>query len=1074
MKLAKIKLINWHIFSNSTINLEGNTLITGENASGKSTLMDAIYFILSAGDKDHFNKAANQGSKRTLESYMRGKLGGEKNPNLRNGSDVISYIVLEFHDSKKNYSMALGAVMEIQSSQNAKYSFFVINNYEIKDFDFIKDKKPLNKKDFYNNLKALNYDYDTLPDTKRDLRKKIASDIFKIEDYKRFYDLLQNAISFKPITEVSTFVNDFLLKANPIDLSSLRSEIRAYQEIHRLIENEKEKILALTEFTPKAEKYIKYKKELKYFDILNNEIEIKRLEKSIKISETNLSKVETEILELVVKEKELEDSKESLSHQIKLLEDNETYKALLEKKKNLSELEHNLKNINYKISDFKNKLESEEKLASKLSLKLNVINDFNNKDYPRLKAHLENYKDSLENFDNDTREARTKLRGIKESNESLIKSKELELQNLEQGLNNYPEEVNALLDIAKDAIKSAFPKDLNPLCAPLCEFIEIKDLKWQDALEGYLNTRKFNLIVDPKYYTVVSKAYDKYKRERKVYGVGVVNVKKVREVSPLENSLAQKIEVKNKYANLYSNYLLSNLIAVDNIEDLENYDSAITSDVMVYKNYCLKATNPKFYEKPYIGKESRITRINLLKNEIKELKSETEKIIVKIDELSFKINLKNTTLINNLIETENYFPLKDSLDNQIKDLRISIEIDEKDTSLFEIGNKITRAKREREEAISRLESIKCDKSLKDQNKGQILKTISDNKATITEKENNRNNLLKNVDFADYDAFRNVYCLNDKFDFEQIEKNNKMELNYIYHNKDRLLSIMNNYTNKYKPSLAQIEENMQSYINEYYDLINRGVVEHEREAFEAYQRAESSFKEDFISKLKSKIEESQETLAKINKNLSLHPFGNDAEIYKFVYGASKDNEFANYYRIITSNKFMESKDLFTETLDEKDNSYMTDLFNHISMEIDSSEAEEKLDRYLDYRNYMNYDIKITNKYGEELFFSKINREKSGGETQTPFYIVIASCFDELMSKDFDKESTCQVVFDEAFNNMDESRIKSLMEFYKQLNVQIIIIVPSNRISAISPYMDTLIGITKINNHPYINVVLKDEK
>ena len=85
--------------------------------------------------------------------------------------------------------------------------------------------------------------------------------------------------------------------------------------------------------------------------------------------------------------------------------------------------------------------------------------------------------------------------------------------------------------------------------------------------------------------------------------------------------------------------------------------------------------------------------------------------------------------------------------------------------------------------------------------------------------------------------------------------------------------------------------------------------------------------------------------------------------------------------------------------------------------------------------------------------------------------MASCFDELMSKDGKVESTCQVLFDEAFNNMDESRIKSLMEFYKNLNIQILIVVPSNRIAPISPYMDTLIGITKVNNHPYISVIGK---
>ena len=66
MKLTKIKLINWHIFSDNVINLEGNLLITGENGNGKSTLIDAIFFVLSGGDEKNFNSAANEESKRNL------------------------------------------------------------------------------------------------------------------------------------------------------------------------------------------------------------------------------------------------------------------------------------------------------------------------------------------------------------------------------------------------------------------------------------------------------------------------------------------------------------------------------------------------------------------------------------------------------------------------------------------------------------------------------------------------------------------------------------------------------------------------------------------------------------------------------------------------------------------------------------------------------------------------------------------------------------------------------------------------------------------------------------------------
>ena len=107
-----------------------------------------------------------------------------------------------------------------------------------------------------------------------------------------------------------------------------------------------------------------------------------------------------------------------------------------------------------------------------------------------------------------------------------------------------------------------------------------------------------------------------------------------------------------------------------------------------------------------------------------------------------------------------------------------------------------------------------------------------------------------------------------------------------------------------------------------------VVRYEQQAKEAYERAETSFREDFLSKLKEKIEKSQKMLDKLNKSLDNHPFGNDAEKYKFYYEPTKDSEFYNYYRIIMSGKLMDAKDLFTEILDEKDASFMKDLFDKL--------------------------------------------------------------------------------------------------------------------------------------------------
>ena len=1070
MKLKKIKLINWHIFVDNTIKVDGNILITGENGCGKSTLMDAIYYILSGGDQYHFNKAANDGGQRTLESYMRGKIGSEKNPYLRPQSDIVSYIVLEYEDEKRKHSMVLGCEMEIISSTQPKNHFFVVNNYKINDEDFIKNKQIVEYKSFKANAKAMKYDFDELPDSKRDRCRRLAKDIFKLSDYKRYYDLLKSAICFKPISEVSTFVNGFLLQEDNINLDNLKEEIRSYQNIHKMVIKEKEKIELLKDFIPKAEKYIFNKNELKYFYVLKINSKIEKIKYLINRTNIELKRLEDEYNGLTLEEQSLSENRDRLILEIHELQKNESYKVLLNKKQTLENLKKELRVLNQYLSEFSKMLLEEQKVVRTLGFNYKFDEDYKQKDFGLLKAHFENYNDQLKELEEKTRSLIAETNYHLEENKKLINEKTRELENLNRGINNYPNDVNNLIEIAKSAIIEYNPKDKNPDVRPLCEYIEINDKKWANALEGYLNSRRFNLIFDPKYYDVVSEAYNKYKKERKVYIAGIVNVAKIPNNKTLKNSLMTKIYVKNKFASKYANYLLGDLICVEDVKELKFFESSITPDVMVYINYVQKATNPDIYKVPFIGRDSIKNRISILKDEIKELEDINSKYYEKLDDYNKIISNINNSVIGKLIKSDNYWTQISNKEESIERLEIEIKNDEKNTGLLEITERINDARKNltiTERSIN-ANNIKIKEN--NTNQGKLNQKLADNEAQLQEEQKNYNENLKNLDDKKYESLKEKYTSNGWLDSEQIDKDNDRAQKYNNAVCSSLISVMQKYTNTYKPSLNPIIENIDDYVNEYYDLNNRGIVQYEMDAKEAYERAEFSFREDFIAKLKEKIEKSQRMLDKINKNLALHPFGNDEEKYKFYYEPTKDSEFYNYYRIIMSGKLMETKDLFTEILDEKDYSLMNDLFGKISMETDTAKAEEEVERYLDYRNYMNYDIKITNKYGDISYFSKVNREKSGGETQTPFYIVIASCFDELMNKDSNKvESTCQVVFDEAFNNMDESRIKSLMEFYKKLNIQIIIIVPSNRISAISPYMDTLVGITKVNNHPYIRVV-----
>ena len=263
------------------------------------------------------------------------------------------------------------------------------------------------------------------------------------------------------------------------------------------------------------------------------------------------------------------------------------------------------------------------------------------------------------------------------------------------------------------------------------------------------------------------------------------------------------------------------------------------------------------------------------------------------------------------------------------------------------------------------------------------------------------------------------------------------------------------------------------------IVNDELAKLEPDVEKARERSVQELREHFISKIRNAITNAKIDINELNRVLRKHPFGTDNEVFEFYTQRSKDLLLSGVYRIaMDTNQDTVENNILTEDLDETSQETMKKVFEVLSTNEDDNDFKKLRKELLDYRNYLNYDIKINiNNSADTLFYSKNQDSKSGGETQTPFYALIAGAFQSVVSlPEKNKLSPCSlVVFDEAFNNMDGERIKQMLEFYKELNIQLIISVPSSRFGYISPFADNIISLAKVDNNVAVfETIAKEER
>ena len=1104
--ISKLRLINWHLFSNETVDIKNITFLTGANGTGKSTIIDAIQIIL-LGDTSgrNFNKAANDRTGRTLKGYLRCETGETKEGQvmcLRPGR-FTSYIALEIKDDKTNSVFTLGIVFDCFEDDSETHHFFYLNS------EFPKNK--------FTNAELLDKDTPR-PLTYKEL-SQVFSDTYSPSDFKffdtnilyqkfiteklgnlpdKYFSLFKKAVSFSPITNISSFITEFVCDVDyNIDIGPMRANIEQYKLLELEAKKLQTKIDSLEKIKTAYDEFQDVKDGLKLADYVANranyetyKLDLKKLKNKLEENKIRIEEIANSIQENDKQTADLRSEKESYFAKKVGSAGFSLSTALANKKEKLNERLSNLEN-NYKyISDTLNSLADDYLLKLDNLFKRIAIIDMNfiSEDESEL---LDDFKDEANGFidltkklksDIETREIEGKLIGeFQQEMTALHFSANKIVHLLENSVFNLGLKRDAIdgeisqIDAGHKPFNRTYLQVKSSLQAQLrethsaatvatyCDLVDITEPRWTRAIEAFIYNQKFNFFVDNQYYEEASKLLSRICREYGFYSVSIIDAEKLisKGFKANSGSVAEIIQTDHQGARAYTNFLLGRMKRCETFGEARAFGNGLLPNCTGYKNYASFYLNQRKAEVSFIGTKLDQATILAKKNEFSKLNAKLEKYNDLLNYFSQIANLEvlNSSQCNTFIVDVDEGIKADDLRSQIA--KLEEQMDEGDLSeVAEYDAKIASIDEDIKSLADAKERLLIERGgLETQNKNltkELIPAKTESLGFMGEKLLEYDPKMVEEKYAPFfdNAAENLPLnqIKQQAKAHYVQTQNKMK-NY----KSRLMDLRSKYVATYNLSYDITREDDNSDFDRELENLSKVLLPSYLKKIEnAHRKAIEEFKDDFIFKLRTSFEKISTQIDELNQALDSVRFGRDS--YKFSVEPNKD--YLEYYNMIMDDLLLNIGDSENEYL-EKYSGVMNNLFSMISESADQlgdvkSQILENVEKYTDYRTYLVFDLLVKRGENSASSLARTFKRQSGGETQTPFYISILASFAQLYrTSDENSDSIRLVIFDEAFSKMDGARIKEAVSLLRSFGLQAILSTPSEKLRDLSSEVDLVL-------------------
>ena len=1117
--LTRLRLINWHYFSNTTTPIKNITFLTGPNGAGKSTVIDALQIvILGSTAPSNFNKAAHEKGKsgRNLISYLRGKVGEEadgKAINVRTGV-FTSYIAIEIYDDIVQKTVTLGILFDVDQSDNPDKHFFYIDSpFPENDFSTKKigseKTRPLAYKEFSSYLASHyskdSYKFFSTDGEYREFSKEVFGNLSE-----NYFSLFKQAVAFAPITNITDFITQYIWNGDvQIDIEPMQKNIEQYRILQIEAKRLHEKKESLEKISSLYQEYVKRNQEYGLLSYLHNRVnyerglrDVEKLKSNLENDKKRFAEVNDLIAELdkriidlnndlgSYQAKVYQSDNYSLAEKINLQKETLTgniatiQMAIEQVKSNIRNYALEYRNVCKEFGDYYKNFDSTKLKDERINKTFDSLISESEDMVGEASAILSSVDNNTLDFDdlgvfrnnmNMLNETLVSFKGMVSDKLFKLRTDLISLQNDLSAVNSGKKPFERLSP-NYIAIKNELEARLKGKYADakldiFCDLVDVNDPEWQMAIEAVLFNQKFNFFVSPKYYDEAHKILKDLSATYNFYNVSIVDTERLlrANIVPYDDSLATLVDASREDAQAYADYLLGNIKKCTTFEEARNSGHGLLSDCTGYRNFGTWYLNKNHARTYFLGTKVSSSTVSSSAIEYEEannlstLYTDLKERLNSLSELSVmsenELNSYQTDLKKNK-EIVQYQSRLNSLNEEMKSVGKG-SFNEAQNKINEIKDLIKEVNEQRDQLSEEKGSLTARISLIEES--DIPAKEATAKGFLEVLKNEDENIVNTV----YEPFFNNLLEKEEKTLTQISSMASEQL--IPCENARRLAQSNirrfraDYVNKYHVNYNV--ENMDS--NDEFDqelerISSVQLPDYEEKINSAHEASIKEFKDDFVYKLRTSIESVTSRINELNEILKESSFGRD--VYQFSVTPSRG--YREYYNMIMDELLLKTGDaeiLFMEKYKDS----MNELFNLISSSnVSSANEEEKaqilenIQKFTSYTTYIDFDLFAIRKAGdveERISLGRSYSAQSGGETQTPFYISIFASFASLArtNNGNDNNTLRLVIFDEAFSKMDADRIKKAVDLLRQFGLQVIISTPPEKLSELISFVDLIL-------------------